>query len=300
MIFDRTALTESLSIRELISFHYFEFAKGYRFEGEQHDFWEFLYVDKGEVEVRADERTALLKQGMIIFHKPGEFHTVKVGEQHKPPNLFVVSFVCDSPFMKVLEQTVLQLGSPERDLLSLILQEGLQAFTPPFDHPMEHRLHPNPHAPFAAEQLIRAYLETLMIRLIRGQTSPAAKQDVPKLTSMQQEKAEQRIVQQLIAYMKSNLSSSITLETLCREAHLGKSRLKEIFQAHTGLGALEYFKQLKIDEAKTLMREQSYNMTEIAALLGYASIHYFSRDFKKTTGMAPSEYARSAKARSMR
>jgi YesN/AraC family two-component response regulator len=89
----------------------------------------------------------------------------------------------------------------------------------------------------------------------------------------------------------------LTFEDLCKEAHLGKSRLREIFQAATGTGVLEYFKQLKIEESKSLIREEQYNFTEIAARLGYGSIHYFSWDFKKMTGMPPSDYARSVKAR---
>ncbi|MEG2842596.1 MAG: AraC family transcriptional regulator, partial [Ruthenibacterium sp.] len=43
------------------------------------------------------------------------------------------------------------------------------------------------------------------------------------------------------------------------------------------------------------IREGSHNFTEIASMLGYNSIHYFSRHFKKVTGMTPSEYASSVK-----
>ncbi|MEG2232251.1 MAG: AraC family transcriptional regulator, partial [Lachnospiraceae bacterium] len=41
--------------------------------------------------------------------------------------------------------------------------------------------------------------------------------------------------------------------------------------------------------------EQHMNFTQISDFLGYNSIHYFSRQFKKTTGMTPSEYASSIK-----
>ena len=49
------------------------------------------------------------------------------------------------------------------------------------------------------------------------------------------------------------------------------------------------------DQAKLLIRENSLNFTEIANTLGYSSIHYFSRQFKKITGMTPSEYSGSIK-----
>jgi YesN/AraC family two-component response regulator len=53
---------------------------------------------------------------------------------------------------------------------------------------------------------------------------------------------------------------------------------------------------MKIDTAKHMIRDRRMNFTQIAEALGYSSIHYFSRQFKKITGMAPSEYASSVKA----
>ena len=58
---------------------------------------------------------------------------------------------------------------------------------------------------------------------------------------------------------------------------------------------MEYFGKLKIARAKEMIREGSRNFTEIAAALGYQSIYYFSRHFKKVSGMTPSEYASSVK-----
>ena len=52
--------------------------------------------------------------------------------------------------------------------------------------------------------------------------------------------------------------------------------------------------------AKELIREKNMNFTQIADYLGYTSIHYFSRQFKKIAGMTPSEYASSIKALSER
>lgn len=70
-----------------------------------------------------------------------------------------------------------------------------------------------------------------------------------------------------------------------------------MFYSQTGKGILEYFKWLRIEEVKLLIREMQYNYTKIAEALGYSSIHYFSRDYKKMTGMSPSEYSKSDIAR---
>ena len=61
-------------------------------------------------------------------------------------------------------------------------------------------------------------------------------------------------------------------------------------------GVIEFFSRMKIDFAKQLIRENDMNFTQISDFLGYSSIHYFSRQFKKLSGMTPTEYATSIKA----
>lgn len=91
-----TELRKVIDVQSIVTVHYFEYAKNYVFEGERHDFWELLYVDKGEVEVMADEVGYRLKRGEMIFHKPNEFHNV-FANGVVAPNLVVVAFVCPSP-----------------------------------------------------------------------------------------------------------------------------------------------------------------------------------------------------------
>lgn len=296
MEFSWLELEETVTVEKLYSFHYFEYAKGFVFEGEEHDFWEMLYVDKGEVEVRADDRLYELSQGNLIFHKPGEFHTVQVSLRHKPPNLVVLSFACRSPYMKRFENKVASLGRQEQDWLGLLVQEGFRTFQPPYDRPDRHELHIRPDAPLAGQQAFKSHLEMLLIRLLRNEEAsrPA---DRGAQASPKQENAELRLVEQVVAAMKERLAEPLSLSELCRTVHVGKSRLQELFRARQGVGVMEYYKRLKMEEAKSLIREKRYNFSEIAALLGYSSLHYFSRDFKRTTGMSPSDYARSVMAR---
>lgn len=290
-------LRQDLQVDELISFHYFEYPKGYLFEGESHDFWELLYVDKGEVEVRADDRLLILQQGSIVFHKPGEFHTVRVGNGHRPPNLIVIAFTCDSTLMVHLHDRVGMLQEKELGWLSLLLQEGFASFLPPYHDPKVHRLERNPQAPPASEQMLRLCLELLLISQIRSAQS-AGERDDKRLSSPSPaaRAAGQETMDKLKAVMLERLGEPLALEDLCRAAHLGRTRLKELVQLHTGMGPMELFRQMKLEEAKSMIRERSYSMTEIAARLGYSSVHYFSREFKRSTGMPPSEYARTVEA----
>ena len=134
------------------------------------------------------------------------------------------------------------------------------------------------------------------MRLVRRGAAPVAERP----TSLIREHSQQDFIAAISAYLQANLSRKLTLADICRDNLVGRSYLQKIFRERTGGGAMEYFGQLKIEAAKEKIREGSHNFTEIASMLGYSSIHYFSRHFKKTTGMTPSEYASSVKGLSGR
>lgn len=110
-----TRLERELVIDAVVTIHYFEYMRDFVFPGESHDFWEFLYVDKGTVLVTAGERDYKLGTGEIIFHKPNEFHAIRsIGK--KAPNLVAVSFLSSSPSMKRLESRIDTLSLTEREI----------------------------------------------------------------------------------------------------------------------------------------------------------------------------------------
>ena len=69
--------------------------------------------------------------------------------------------------------------------------------------------------------------------------------------------------------------------------------LRRLFRKETGMSMLEYLTELRINHAKRLLSENHrlhYSIAEIGAMCGFYDISYFSRVFKKKTGVAPSEY----------
>ena len=98
MGYNGVVLRKSISINKIYSIHYFEYMSDFSFEGETHDFWEFLCVDKGEVNVTAGSETTTLKRGDIAFHQPNEFHSVQATGKIAP-NLVVISFHCEDEAM---------------------------------------------------------------------------------------------------------------------------------------------------------------------------------------------------------
>ncbi|MBS6396845.1 MAG: helix-turn-helix transcriptional regulator [Clostridiales bacterium] len=280
-----------LKIEEIFSIHYFEYMSDFYFSGESHDFWEFLCVDKGAVDVYAGDRFYSLKKGDIIFHKPNEFHNVKANGE-VAPNLVVMSFSCTSPAMSFFEEKVLKISESERVLLGQIIQEARGAFDGRINDPYLEQLIRAEDPPFACEHLIRIYLEQLLIQMIRRYMVHTTQISPPIVKSIKQ-KADGELFNQVLAYMEEHIRESISIEQICRSNSVGRSQLQKLFRTRSGFGAIEYFSRMKIDLAKQMIRENHYNFTQIADALGFSSIHYFSRQFKRVSGMTPSEYASS-------
>jgi len=283
------SLEDSLHIEELFTIHYFEYTGEFHFSGESHDFWEFICVDKGSVNICMDEKQLTLHKGEIAFHQPNEFHNVSTYSQIAP-NLVVVSFKCESPLMDFFREKVLKIDEKERSLLAKILVEAQNLFETPLNNPYTKEMLKKKNAPVGSEQFIRMYLETFLLELIRRHSVSEQKLQLP-IT-----KSSADIFKRVSDYMEDNVSARLTIEGICRDNMIGRTQLQSVFQKEIGMGVIEYFSKKKIENAKHLIRIGSLNFTQISEQLGYTSIHYFSRQFKKLTGMTPSEYASSVKA----
>jgi AraC-like DNA-binding protein len=284
-------LKQEIIIDELMTIHYFEYNSDFYFPGETHDFWEFLYVDKGRVDVTAGSTNYVLCKGDIIFHKPHEFHSLHANGV-VAPNLVVISFKCNSSAMRFFDNKILRVGDVERDLLGNVVDEANTTFSSHLDDPDLKELERSGNGGFASEQIIKICLELMLIQLIR--TGDVGGE---RVSSTIKEKSNQDTFSRIVMYLNKNISNKITLEDVCHDNMCGCSFLQKIFHEKTGGGVMEYLGKMKVDSAKQAIREGKKNFTEIANDLGYSSIHYFSRHFKKVTGMTPSEYSSSVKLR---
>lgn len=290
--YPKIPLNSVIEINAIVSLFYFEYAKDFVFEEESHDFWEFLYVDKGQVEVMADTEGYQLEQGEMIFHKPNEFHSVWANGKIAP-NLIVVSFVCNSPAMKFFENKILKAGDEEKAILAKLIKERTNCFNKRLNEFITVNDKRDDEL-FGAQQLIKIYLELLLITLIRNNTVVKRQERISSLT---RRRAEDDLVNRMICFMMQNIERNLTVDDFCREFSLSRSRIKSLFREKVHTGVMQYFRRMKIERAKELIREENYNFSEIAEKLGFSSVHYFSHVFKKITDMSPSEYAISVKSK---
>lgn len=280
---------DSMHVETIHAIHYFEWPSGYFFEGETHDFWELMYVDKGKLIVHSGIREYCLEQGKMIFHRPMQFHDVRAAGKDAP-NIIVIAFSCYSPAMAILGDKCFATTKREKELLVSVISEAQGFFYYGENDPYLIRV---VQIPFGALQVVRMGLEHLLIEIVRNEESGRVESTLSE-TSLRDTKARME-TDAIIEFLNQNLDKRLSLDDICRKFFLSRSYLQAIFKKHTDTSIMEYYSNLRIQKAKELIREGTMNFTEIAEYLKYSSIYHFSRRFKEHTGMSPSEYAASIK-----
>lgn len=281
-------LKNDIVVSKLYTVHYFEFSKTYKFTGERHDFWEIVYADKGEATITADDRELTLHQGEMVFHKPNEWHNIR-SNGVVAPIIAIVTFECNSKAMSFFENRILKVGQLQKGIISKIVSEYTNAFSTPLNDPLTDKLTRKKDCPIGAQQLLRQYICELLISYLRN---PVQGSQRTQITVNQ----ESSMLTMLVNYMKDNISKNLSIAELVKYSGSNKTTITNIFNENLGMGAIEYFISLKTEAAKQYLRENNYNITQISEILGYSNIHYFSRQFKKVTGMSPTQYSASIQA----
>ncbi|MBK5201388.1 MAG: hypothetical protein JJE21_07620, partial [Spirochaetaceae bacterium] len=253
-------LTSVLEVEALITVHYFEYPKDFIFKGEAHDFWEFLYVDKGEVSIHSCGIGKILKQGEIIFHKPNEFHSVECNGIIAP-NLVVISFVCNDSSMNFFNNKILSVSNRAKNMLGTIIEESKICFKNDISDPYfkELILSDNNNS----LSLIKSSLETFLIYLLMQRYEKKI-----NLNSNIHIKEIKSRVEKTISYLEKNINQNLTLDQICNHTMIGKSLMQKIFKEETGWSVMEYYYRIKINRAKLLIQKGDTNFSGIAEALG--------------------------------
>ena len=276
------------NIHQIVTLNYFEFANDFQFKGEEHNFWELVYVDKGKLTVETEKNVFSLSQGECVFHKPNEFHCHKANGVNAP-NYFVICFVCNSSYMNIFKEKHFNLPERLRRFISNIIAEAQQVFDLPENNPEQQILKVSPGELLGGQQMIRTYLEQFLILLLRNEYGQVNK-------PYEDTKEENHLASQLKRTLDMYVYHDFSVDKLCSQMKYSKAYLSKLFLKEYGFTIHDYVIHAKIKEAKALIREHIYNFTQISDMLCFSNPLYFSRVFKKTTGMSPSEYKNSIKA----
>lgn len=91
-------------------------------------------------------------------------------------------------------------------------------------------------------------------------------------------------------YINEHIEEKLTLNKVAGEFNISPNYLSILFSKNNDIGFSDYINQSKIDAAKRMMADGDYKIYEISDRLGFESAFYFSRVFKKMTGVSPRDY----------
>ena len=285
--FTRINFEKSFNVSKIITIFYMEISKNFKYDGEQHDFWEMVYIDKGEMICTADKNRFILKSGEMTFHKPNEFHNLS-GDNRTAPNISIITFECRSSAMKYFEGKIFKLSQEEKAMLSLLFSEGLSCFRLADEkNPLLQKLVKVENAPFGSSQMTKNLLEAFLIMLYRHTDVLTKKMRRSYVIDGVEVPYN---IKEIIDFLKHNIYGKITITDVAKAVGKSESTVKKLFDSYQKNVIMKYYNSLKIKESKKLIREGKYNITQISDMLCFDNPQYFSKSFKKFTNMTPSEY----------
>ena len=280
--------------------------RGYEFPGESHNFWECLYVKEGEVCVSGDERVYDLGRGSIIFHKPLELHKfIVTGE--RGADLFIFSFSAEGPLTGWLSEKVFALTQFQQELLWKLYAFARQSAGTGGDTGSGgaaraghntgtggaagsgggvrtsgkaggyyRYLEPFDRLP-AYSQTVASFLELFMLSLAETGSVSSVSSD-----------PEAILFSRAVNYLNSNIHRQPSVPETARFCGVSESGLKRLFDKYAGISVHKYLLKLKIKAAVQLL-ENGQTVSRTAQELGFNTQSYFSKAFKRETGLSPSQ-----------
>lgn len=101
---------------------------------------------------------------------------------------------------------------------------------------------------------------------------------------------DEHVAVQIQRYVRNNLNGDLHLNTLASLFYLSPNHISFLFKKETGYTISEYIENTRMERAKALLCTSNTTVAEVSAQVGYQNAAYFSRAFKKVTGLSPAQY----------
>ncbi len=261
----------TLYLPDLLYISYSKYEKDWSSIMHSHSFTEFMYIDKGEVEILTRYNTFPSRAGDFVVLPPGLYHTEKSGlDENIEYYILGVSNI-------VLRDYV---GNEEYNPVF-----SLGQFSPKISAGIRKIFEILSTNPKGSEVEVMAIFLNIITTLMQLPASPF----VIRETSNQ--KGQMVAVKDFI---DTHYMQNISLAELASQFHLSKFHLAREFSRTFSLSPIAYLEKRRIREARYLLSSTEFSMTDIATTLGFSSSSYFSQRFKVAVGMTPLEFRKNA------
>ena len=131
-------------------------------------------------------------------------------------------------------------------------------------------------------QVCQRMLEIILLRILRRRGLSLASEAVGM--------DDNRECGMVRRYIDEHFKESITLDQLAELAHINKYYLVHAFRKAYGTSPINYLISRRIQESRFLLTNSNHSLSQIARILGFSSLSYFSQSFRRTEGVSPMEY----------
>lgn len=270
-----------IHIKEILGYYYNIRNTGYHFDGETHNYFELTYVDRGVMVTKVDDRILELRENDLLIYGPGQFHTQEI-PQGESCSYVTIIFDMDTT---VYSDSGYEAKDP-RDLsiLNKVFSYDKRIQTLIKDFVNES----NTQIPYMNSLMICLLQETV-IRLLQSEF--IGRMETHPVSEVRQHYQDE-LLNKILAYIDETITEPMTVAEICQKFSLSRSSLQILFKENLQQTPKRYISELKLEKSCQLIREGKYTISEIALMLGFNSIHYFSRAFTQKYNIAPSEYAK--------
>jgi AraC family transcriptional regulator len=161
----------------------------------------------------------------------------------------------------------------------------VSAFTDPFLDSLMERLRDELMRPHASPLFVQALAQMIAVHLSReyGETGEELHSS-PSLPSFK--------LRQITDWMTEHAAEEFNLERLAAQAGLSRFHFQRLFKSATGVSPSRYHINLRMNEARRLLRESKMSVVDVALEVGYTNPSHFAQLFRRETGLSPSDYRR--------
>ena len=276
-------LNDTISLTGIVNLHFFEFCKDFTTDDEEHPFHELVFVNSGKLHITSDDYTGELTKNQMLIHRAGITHSLRCPAD-KAPSVIIIGFVLDSNILNGFSREPTELSPYLIRKLAEIVKEGRNVFKPPYNVPV-YDMKKKRKQTIGSEQMLRILLEYFLIKLIREHRKGDAQDD----------NESPALINEVIQYVSDNYLEKITIDELSFLFKTNRATLCKDFKKATGCTVIEFINQKKFEIAKNMILSSEATFTEISSKLNFESIHYFTRFFKKMSGMPPKDFRKTHK-----
>lgn len=285
--FELHDIKKDIRIEAIHAIFYSELKNTHIFKGESHDFWEFMYVDHGHIIGHIESNNMMVEKGYGILIKPNDFHDL-YGNGRDASNIVNFSFVCKFDGLNQVCNRVQKLSTFQ----SNILKSLFVALELPKTSLYKLNLYTALDGSITGkQQMISNLLEVFLIDFYQSNITTRNTDQLSILSPEELNKDAANI----LSVIYSNINIKIDLDFISEKTGYTAERIRKIIKQNFDAPLKVLVNQIKINKAKTLLRETDMNISEISEFLGFSRIGYFSDVFTSIVGMRPIDYISSIK-----